>query len=293
MPGHHAPSRTRKASATRKANNQKKIAGVFEGGVDHLLHPEPPKTGVAEVVEGRNTTPDSLIPELEVGHIETATPTPTTKGHFPTIDLMAPAPHVEATPPGDIGDLAENNAPSKLSKAERRVMALNLRTAGHSFRVIAEELGVSVKTAYHDVADALTYLSKYERVLAEDHRAMQLARLDAMLSYVWGRVENGDTFAITTALSIMSRQARLLGLDAPIEIDVNIKRPLKEATLSDLMELAGRLANTKRLVPGSVLSTSQGHTIDLPVTVEGAEGKGGIDWEDGPDDDADDDGEDK
>lgn len=260
MPGHHSPSRTRKASETRKSNNRKKVAGTYVGGLEHLTNPEPPHE---QTVEGQGEPVASITAPSELPVADPVQPdTPTTLGHFPVIDLTAPPTEVEQVEAER--KMAENNAPSKLTKAERRTAALNLRTAGHSFRVIAEELGVSVKTAYHDVADALSYLSKYERVLAEDHRAMQLTRLDAMLSYIWGRVENGDTFACGTALTIMARQSKLLGLDAPIEIDVNVRRPLKEATITDLMELAKRLASV-RSIPGSVIPGAP--TIDLPGTI--------------------------
>ena len=57
---------------------------------------------------------------------------------------------------------------------------------------------------------------------------MELARLDAMLSALDDKIEAGDTKAIGTALRIMDRRAKYLGLDGPIKIDMR-QRIIDEA----------------------------------------------------------------
>lgn len=146
-------------------------------------------------------------------------------------------------PDGDRGD----TDPKRLTKEQRKVEALNLRAQGYDYRLIAEQLGVSVNTAYHDVHEALRYLSQYERVLAEDVRGLHLTRLDLLLAGLSDRAFTGDTFAVDSYLRVMERQSRLLGLDAPTQLDVNVRRPLANATPEEMERLIQAAKTTPAL----------------------------------------------
>jgi len=155
----------------------------------------------------------------------------------PDLDPNAP-PAPEAGPPPP---------PRKLTPEERKVEALNLRMAGHDYRTIAKELGVSIKTAYFDVQRTVVYLAQHERVLAENVRALELARLDSMQAYLWPAIARGDTFAIGAQLKLMERRAKMLGLDAPTVVEMNLHRPLRECTFEELMDLAQQLRRVSQL----------------------------------------------
>lgn len=99
----------------------------------------------------------------------------------------------------------------------RALKALELRLAGASYRQIAVSVGASLKTVYLDVQ---RMLREYASEPAEQVRNAELGRLDRLLLAHWPAAVKGDYRATATVLSIMDRRARLLGLDAPLRIDL-------------------------------------------------------------------------
>jgi hypothetical protein len=115
----------------------------------------------------------------------------------------------------------ERDLPAEVARA------FELRAQGHSFRDIAGLLGVSVSTAHQRVAqaqDALDFAAG-DRAAAQRRDAatidLWLSRLDA--DYAKGM---GDTATLArTAVQLLARRARLLGLDAPTALRVEPGRP--------------------------------------------------------------------
>ena len=88
-----------------------------------------------------------------------------------------------------------------------------------SYREIAQRLGYRGPSgAWKSVSSALDKTLRRER--PEDVRLMELERLDAMLDGCWDKAVKGNTVSITAALRIAERRARLLGLDAPSQIEI-------------------------------------------------------------------------
>jgi DNA-binding CsgD family transcriptional regulator len=99
--------------------------------------------------------------------------------------------------------------------AERRVRAFGLRKAGASYRQIAQQLGVSLNTAWADVnAELLEYRDQVKADVAEV-RDMELQRCDEMILGLWPHVRKGDAKSVFAAVKVMERRAKLLGIDAP------------------------------------------------------------------------------
>lgn len=121
----------------------------------------------------------------------------------------------------------------RLAAIEKQRRALELRKSGVSFPQIAQELGYSgPSSAYGAVQSAI------RRVLqepAEEVVRLELARLDEMLFAVWDAVCGGDTQAIASAIRIMERRAKYLGLDAPTKVDITslVREEARRAGLSD------------------------------------------------------------
>jgi hypothetical protein len=103
--------------------------------------------------------------------------------------------------------------------ATRRVEAFAMRRAGHSFRVIAETLGVSIGQAHADVMETLRETATLEAEQREPVRQMEIARLDAWLTRVQLRIDAGEMTAVDVALRLQKRRADLLGLDAPKRLE--------------------------------------------------------------------------
>lgn len=106
----------------------------------------------------------------------------------------------------------------QIAAVEKQRRALELRKAGKSYGEIARAVGYKGASGAH--AAVRLALKKTLQEPADELRKLEIARLDAMLSAVWPRVEMGDPRAVEVALKIEERRSRLLGLDAPAEVDV-------------------------------------------------------------------------
>jgi hypothetical protein len=96
---------------------------------------------------------------------------------------------------------------------DRHLAALELRKAGATYQMIADQLGyASTRGAHKAVASALKATL---REPADAVRILEAERLDAAQLALWKRCVGGDEKAIARLLSIMDRRAKLLGLDAP------------------------------------------------------------------------------
>lgn len=260
-------------AAAAKSKPDKPIADRVT--VDHVLHPAKAAhtrgKGIAGVIaEAQAKEAAKGAAETSIGGQPSSDPgglgAQKGVGRFERIDLMNMPEEVAASDPNRDVAADQSTEPVSLTKAERRVEALNLRAMGHDFRVIAKELGVSVKTAYYDVQEALRYLSQYERVLAEDVRAMMLTRCDLLLAGLSDKAFSGDTFSVEAFLRVMERQSKLLGLDVPTEINVNVRRPLHNASPEELAKLMERMATARplemRRLSGGAHADREGEVIE-------------------------------
>ena len=106
-------------------------------------------------------------------------------------------------------------------KLDRQRLVAARRLAGVSDqRLIAGELGVSQATISRDFAD----LDRQFRERAAEDVAvaagLDLARIEAMIAPLWPDASAGVCAAIDRVEKLLGRRARLLGLDAPIRLDV-------------------------------------------------------------------------
>lgn len=103
----------------------------------------------------------------------------------------------------------------RIESVELAAQALEYRKMGVSYSQIAEKLGYkSPQSAWNAVESAL------KRTLqegADEVRRLELARLDAMFFAVYSNATRGDLMAINSAINIMNRRAKLLGIDAPVQ----------------------------------------------------------------------------
>lgn len=105
--------------------------------------------------------------------------------------------------------------------AARRLQALSLRKAGAPYRAIAAELKVSVETAYSDVQAELAALEALSSTEAENVRQLELRRLDDLQLALSAAVRRGDPQAIRTALLVMERRSKYLGIDAAKKSEIS------------------------------------------------------------------------
>jgi hypothetical protein len=126
----------------------------------------------------------------------------------------------------------EAASPRRIEAAERRARALELRKAGATYDQIATQLGFANRGgAYRAVATALKEITAEP---AEEVRALELERLDAMLLGLWPQARKGSNGAVDRVLRIMERRAKLLGLDQPTRFSVDAEHLGRE--IADLLD---------------------------------------------------------
>lgn len=102
------------------------------------------------------------------------------------------------------------------SLAEARIkrnLALKLAAEGRSFDQIAQEVGFGHRGSAHRAV--YKALAEHEAENVHHLRALEMARLDYMLSRIWHRIEQGDVEAISTALKISDARCRIMGIHGP------------------------------------------------------------------------------
>ena len=120
---------------------------------------------------------------------------------------------------------------------------LEHRLAGRSIRTIAELMGISRSTVQRRQDAGIAQLPVQN---AEQLRKVELARLDSYLAALDDRVRAGDPASVQAALRVSDRRAKLLGLDAPVELhatvtelteaEAELQQMLREARVAVAME---------------------------------------------------------
>lgn len=109
--------------------------------------------------------------------------------------------------------------------------ALQLYNCGLSYRTVAERISfmydpsgaqkVSHMWVKRVVDRTLRALQAQQQHTVEEWRMRELAKLDAYAEAIARKVDSGDTKAIDTAIKLMDRRAKYLGLDAPVRAEVD------------------------------------------------------------------------
>lgn len=113
--------------------------------------------------------------------------------------------------------------PRHIEASERACHALSLRLRGHSYRAVARALGVSLSTAHGYVAEALADLRTHTAEQAQTLRDLEAHKLDRAERFTWRALRSADPADVAklanTLRSISESRRRLLGLDAPVQVE--------------------------------------------------------------------------
>lgn len=120
----------------------------------------------------------------------------------------------------------------------REIQALELRKAGFSYRDIGSKLGCSHEQARQDVMSELKSLAALRQHEAQELRELELERLDVLQKGLEPMAAVGNPQAVIAMLKVMERRSKLLGLDAPQQIEATVN---DVSTLTDA-ERINRLA---------------------------------------------------
>lgn len=94
--------------------------------------------------------------------------------------------------------------------AWRRGRALELAAEGRPWDDIAREVGYSTRGAAHNSVMRALHARTIEAV--DDHRQLEVARLDAFQAALWDRAVAGDVDAAEAVTKIVLARCRILGL---------------------------------------------------------------------------------
>ena len=158
---------------------------------------------------------------------------------------------------------------------DHKIRALQLRQEGYRYREIAVQLGITEQGAHQLVIDELRRQKTQLPELADEVRRLELERLDAMQLALVTKVKKGDTAAIQTVLKIMERRAKLLGLDAPQEFTLLLKREV--AALADELglDVAEVLAEAEQILAGEGKPCVSPHCSTTPCGMPTATSRSG------------------
>ena len=106
---------------------------------------------------------------------------------------------------------------------DRRHAVATLLREGKTQGQIATELGVSRITIVKDVAALRAEWQTLRERNRDAWMEMELAKLDAAEAVAWEHVRSSPKsklFGLDRVLAIIDRRAKLLGLDAPLKVDI-------------------------------------------------------------------------
>ncbi len=98
--------------------------------------------------------------------------------------------------------------------------ALRLRLKGQSLRAISAQLGVSHQQIAQDIEKAIVANRSESLDSIVSAITLELSRLDFCLERLGPAIDRGCHKGINTAIKISERRCKLLGLDAPIQLQV-------------------------------------------------------------------------
>lgn len=108
------------------------------------------------------------------------------------------------------------NPSRRVENHDRRLKALEMRKARATYTQIGQKLGISKQRAYTIVQQALRETLQEP---ADDVRKLELETLDRLQFGLWQHAAAGNQGAVDRVLRIMERRAKLLGLDAPSQLE--------------------------------------------------------------------------
>jgi hypothetical protein len=128
----------------------------------------------------------------------------------------------------------------------RMRQALDLRLTGRSYADIGDALGVTPQRAFQLVSEGVARLTGDEVRNIDLARQLQLLRLDMLMHAQWPKVQAGSTEAANVVLKILERQSKLLGLDAPIKI--NVEDRIRQVALAEGLDPEEALEEARAII---------------------------------------------
>lgn len=148
----------------------------------------------------------------------------------------------------------------RVQRAQRRNRVLALAAAGATNVRIAELLGLSEQGVSSIILRSLEKYAESDLQKVENVRAMQLQRLDRMLTSIWPKVEEGNLKAIDRALRIEVQRAKIAGTERPTQHEHE-----HHHTVDPIEVDAGEVARLERAWKGTAVDAT---AIEISAELE-------------------------
>ncbi|MCH9028089.1 MAG: hypothetical protein IH819_00420 [Bacteroidetes bacterium] len=122
-----------------------------------------------------------------------------------------------------------------------------MRIAGKTFHAIADALGYTASAgAVYAVTASLKRASTAD---AGEYRVLTTERLSEILEVHWPLMKQGDFRSTDRCLAVIKQMRELLGLDAPVKVDVKHELVPSDAAAKLLEKVEGIIEAEYELVP--------------------------------------------
>jgi hypothetical protein len=152
---------------------------------------------------------------------------------------------------------------------EKETTIIELRHEGYVWREIATMVDMSIAGVVKAYKRALM---RHPVAAIEEHRELELDRLDNLQRTYWQPAVNGNLRAADFVLRVIDKRAKLLGLDAPLKVQA-------EVVTYDGSDLDREVERVARIIEASTIGgiatitelTDQGEPLGMEEQI-GAEG---------------------
>ena len=132
---------------------------------------------------------------------------------------------------------------NKRELVEKETTIIELRHEGYVWREIATMVDMSIAGVVKAYKRALT---RHPVAAVEEHRELELDRLDNLQRTYWQPAVAGNLRAADFVLRVIDKRAKLLGLDAPLKVQA-------EVVTYDGSDLDAEVERVARLIEASTI----------------------------------------
>ena len=171
-----------------------------------------------------------------------------------------------------MGRRPKETKPSRLGHTERQREAIEYRITGMTFDEIGKRMGITPQGAYQLVTRAMNAHQSVTAELVNEHRALDVARMEEIVRILWPRVQEGHLESVDRVFKAAQRKAALLGMDLKqpeqhLHVHAGEVTPVAQDASRDLMDQfrAWATGQAPAALPSPAPDVIEGEAVDGPV----------------------------
>ena len=171
-----------------------------------------------------------------------------------------------------MGRRPKETKPSHVGNTERRREAVEYRIAGMTFEEIGKRMGITAQGAHALVVRAMNAHNAVTAELVNEHRALDISRMEEIVRILWPRVQEGHLDSVDRVFKAAQRKAALLGMDLKqpeqhLHVHAGEVTPVAQDASRDLMDQfrAWATGQAPAALPSPAPDVIEGEAEDGPV----------------------------